>query len=212
MPDFGIGEAAAALGTESAGVFGTEAAASAAAAGAGVTFAAPAVAAPLAAAGSSFFSIGNLLSIAGTGFGALQQLGAGDAASMAGKYNQQVANAAADEAQASSQRTYLARQRQTNLMLSQNRARAAAGGGSVDDPSVETNAESIAGQGEFNSLTDLYNGNAQAARLQQQGAMDNYEGETADYTDNAKALSTVLSGSRSMFSRYASPFDSNMMQ
>lgn len=194
----------AAASTAAAGAAAAAATAGTVAGTIGTAAAAGDIAATGATIGSSLFTTENILALAGTAISGLAQLSAGQQASSAGSYNSTITKQAANNAAAAGEANAVQEDMKTNLLLSRNRAAAAAGGGSASDPSVVNNAEQIAGQGEYNTLTDLYNGTSKEQSLNEQANLEQYEGQSAATTDYIKAGASVLNGASSLYSRYGS--------
>jgi hypothetical protein len=83
---------------------------------------------------------------------------------------------AAGEARATGQRGMFEKQRDTRLLLSRLQARAAASGGSADDPSILALAGQIAQRGEYSALTDMYAGETRALGLEDMAVSDRMTG------------------------------------
>lgn len=94
--------------------------------------------------------------------------------------------------------------RETAYVLSNAQAAAAAGGGSATDPTVTTNMKTIAGEGRYRALTDMYEGQAAAQNDTTQAQMDIYSGDLQASADKTKMYSTILGGGSSLFDKYAS--------
>ena len=107
-------------------------------------------------------------------------------------------------AKASSQRAAINQARDTAYVQSRVKAFAAASGGTSSDPSVVTDLAQIGTQGEYQRLAALYGGDTSAAGASAEGDALRNEGRS-------KAISTVLSGTSSLASKYWSspPPDSN---
>jgi hypothetical protein len=171
--------------------------------GAGADFAA----AQAAAAATGGLSTGNILSIAGTGLGALQQLRAGSAAKSASDYNAAIDNQQANAEAAGGERQAYAQNQQTQLLLSRARAVGAASGASATSPTVISDESQIQNRGDLNAMMDLYNGESRAQSLQEGAALQEYQGEQAESAAPLRALSTIMSGASSLYTRYSpNPF------
>src|SRR6185369_6194236 len=109
----------------------------------------------------------------------------------------------ADQQQAAAEQKMIADNKKTDLVLSNARVEAAAGGGSATDPTVVTNMQTIAGEGKYRALTDMYQGNAAAQSLNNQATAKEYSGNIAADAGRTKATSTILSGASSLFNKYA---------
>jgi hypothetical protein len=98
----------------------------------------------------------------------------------------------ADEAAA--QRSAIQIKRQGQYVMSRAQALAASSGASATDPTVVNLIGGIAGESEYDALTQLYVGGTQAgnARSAAQAAIN--EGNAARSAGNLKAISTIFSG------------------
>jgi hypothetical protein len=168
-----------------------------------------AAAAPAAASGIS--TLGALSTVAGIGgtaaslFGTQQQTRAAQQSATSQAAALQ-AKAAADRVQANTEAGYAQRlalneRRKTDLVLSRQRSLAAAGGGYATDPSTITAAQDIAGQGEYNALSQLAAGQTREAALNYQSDIDLYQagryrqaGAMAPRTGLYTGASTLFSG------------------
>jgi hypothetical protein len=170
--------------------------------------AAATTAAETAAAGSTLsISNGTLLSLAGTGFSALQQMKAGSQAKSAADYNAAVQGQQANAEAAGGERQAFAQNQQTNLLLSRARALGAAGGATATSPSVIADESQIKDRGDLNAMMDLYNGESRAQSLQEGAALQQYQGDQAESAAPLKALSTIMGGASSLYTRYSpNPF------
>ena len=196
---FGLaGEAAAVAGGATAGTAG--------AAGAGA-----------AGAASSAFSIGNALTLAGTGIGALGAIQQGQASSEAAKYN---ASIAAANAQIASQNATFAGEAgtaQVEQASLQNRSRVgaieanqAASGLDVNKGSAVDVRSSAQQLGELNAITvrsnaarQAYGYQTQATNYTAQSQLDKTQAENDLTSSYINAGGTVLGGLGTAASRYA---------
>lgn len=99
--------------------------------------------------------------------------------------------AAGQAAKATAQRVAYNQNRNTQYTQSRLKAYAAASGGASTDPSVVTDMSQIGAQGEYQSLTALYDGNTAANS-------DSYAANASTNEGNARGISTVLSGGSSL--------------
>jgi len=113
----------------------------------------------------------------------------------------------AGQARATSQRQAIQEQRQAGLAQSRGQAVAASSGAGASDPTVETIQDNIAGQGEYNSLAQLYSGEERARGLETDAADARLQGKQAQTSSYFKAGSTILSAGSSLYSKYASASD-----
>lgn len=107
----------------------------------------------------------------------------------------------AGQDRATAQRQGMEEQRQARLANS--RVQALAGGGGADE-SVMNLTANIAGEGEYNALTSLYEGEQSALGREMQGAGLRMEGKAKRRAANWKSASTVMSTASSMFGSYGS--------
>lgn len=158
----------------------------------------------------------SLASIAGTVMSASGQMQSGAAAKAQGAAQQTAANYNASQLdqQATAVRGQTSAQvsdnaRQTQLIQSTVRARAAASGGGATDPSVVTLQSGIAGRGEYNNLALLYSGEEKAQGLNNQANVTRYTGQEQfdaginnQTAANTKAVASIFSGASSLYGKY----------
>jgi hypothetical protein len=198
MADFGIGEGLAALGLGSAAAADTAAttatvAGFAADAGAGVA----ATAIPAATTASvlpSLSTIGTVASVGGTLLSA--KAGADNAAyqEAVDRANAVALTQKANQDAASGEQVAIARQRQTQLALSRGQAVAAASGGGATDPTVLDVEGQVAGQGTYNALSGLYQGQAAARSDTEQAGIDLFKAQNTEAGAPLALGGTILSG------------------
>ncbi len=162
--------------------------------------------ATVAGAGISAFSTimgGNSAADAGYAQAAAQRQQAADnAAALGFKATQE--DQAAQESRAVAQRAALEKGRQTNLVLSNLQANAAASGGGATDPGVAAIAGRIAGRGEYESLTDMYSGENKARGLMDQAAGDRFSAATGTTGANMAADASIAAGNAKQNASYLS--------
>lgn len=90
----------------------------------------------------------------------------------------------------------------TKYALSNAQAAAAAGGGGATDPTVNTVMNTIAGQGKYRSMIDMYNGQSKAQADRSAGTAAMFGGQQAARAGNMKAGSDLFSGGSSLFDKY----------
>lgn len=157
-----------------------------------------------------------VLAISGAAMSVSGNLASGQAAKEQGAAKQIAANysAAALDQQAGQVRAQTSAQvaeqaRQTQLILSSGRARAASSGAGATDPTVVGLEGGVAGRGEYNNLSLLYSGNEKATGMENQANLDRFTGQQ-DYiagkegqqTYDTKAVTSAISGASSMYSKY----------
>lgn len=143
-------------------------------------------------------------------------LQAGQAANFGGQAQQQQENYSADvltqaagQQRAQTSADIADTARSTDLLESTIRARAAASGGGATDPTVINLESGVAGRGEYNVLSELYSGEEKARGLENQAALNRYmgtqyrtAGQLQQQEEQTKALSSLLQGGSSLFSKY----------
>lgn len=153
------------------------------------------------------------LQVAGSAVSAMGTIAGGRAAEQAGMLQQQAMEyrakqeeIAANQSRAEAQRAAFEKQREGRLLLSQLVARAAAGGGGVDDPTTLNLGGNIKGRAEYNVLLEMYKGENRARGLEDSATASRYTGMAALYEGQAKrqaatssALGTIISGAGSVF-------------
>lgn len=173
-----------------------------------VTVAAPAVvgtgatvaaaAAPIASTFSTLSLASMILEGASTLFGAFSKNESGKAQQEMLDYQARQAEVKAGQERASSQRKALAQRKAGDLAESNAIAAAAAGGGSISDPTVMDIVGDIEDESQYRSLTALYEGEDAARGLETQADIKRYEGKVARSTGRSSAIGTLVSGAGSM--------------
>lgn len=92
------------------------------------------------------------------------------------KYNAERQREEAIQEGAASQRRAKEIRRQTNLKVSSAKARAGASGAGATDPTALDIYSDLEGDGEYNALTALYEGNSRASLLRSQANLTEYQG------------------------------------
>lgn len=156
------------------------------------------------------------LTAAGAATSAAGTIAGGRAAADAGARTQQAMEfrakqeeQAAQESRAVAQRSALEARRKGVLLNSKLVARAAAGGGGVDDPTVLNLAGDIAARSEYDALFDMARGENKARGLEDSAMGSRLTGEAALAEGRAKqkaatlsAIGTIIGGAGSMFGQY----------
>lgn len=93
----------------------------------------------------------------------------------------------------------IAQRRRGDYVASQARARIAAGGLTTTGTSAISTIGGIKGQGEYNALTDIYQGEDRANELDFKGQVLKSEGQAAQ----TAGILSALSGGESFYSKYA---------
>lgn len=172
----------------------------------GSAYAAALTANEAAAAGFSSFGFGTALRGVGTILSAANAIGGGYAKKGANDYLATQDIAAANNAASTGQRNAIEQQKLATAQKSRARAVAAAGGVEATSPSIVTNESNIAGQGEYNALSALYEGNTKAQQYSTQATLSKWEGDQSVNQGYIQAGSTILQGASSMYSKYAYPY------
>lgn len=84
----------------------------------------------------------------------------------------------AGQEEAASQRAAKIKRKETELKISSARATAGASGAGAYDPTVLDEIGNIAGAGEFDALTAMYEGKSASSLLRSQAALTEYQGKT----------------------------------
>lgn len=147
---------------------------------------------------------GTVMSASGSAQAGNAAKAAGQAQQVASNYEAQSAEQRAGQIRASSQREAQERRRESNLAASRAQAVGAASG-SVD-PRIEAD---IAGQGEFNALSALYEGEEAARGQETDAVLRRFEGDAAMRAGSVKkkayqtqAVTTLLSGGGTLAQKY----------
>lgn len=164
------------------------------------------------AAASIIDTMGPILSTAAVGAQVAGTIMSASSARQAGEAQQEEANYQATQmrqnannAEATAEEKMVQQNKETEYALSNAKAAAAAGGGSATDPTVTTNMMTIAGQGRFRALTDMYEGDAAAQADKNQAAATQYGGVLAADAGNTKMYTNILSGASSLYNKYGNP-------
>lgn len=141
-------------------------------------------------------------SIGGTALSAYGAKEAGDAQQKEGNFVAAEDTANADEAQAGASAKVAQQTQQTKYAISNAQAAAAAGGGSATDPTVTTNLATIAAQGKYRALTDMYAGNSAAQADLTSAAAARFGGQQAAQAGTTKMYSDLMNGGGSLLQKY----------
>jgi hypothetical protein len=131
--------------------------------------------------------LGGVLSGVGTIFSGIQ-------ANAAAKFEAKQMKAKGDAEFAKSQREGIQHRKEKDLVLSRQRAVAAASGGGASDPSITEIMSKTEQQGEYNAMVDMYNGATARNDLYRSAAVRKKEGKSALFGSFLKAGSTIFSG------------------
>lgn len=116
-----------------------------------------------------------------------------------GKMKKQAAYKAAQQSVAAAQRQALEETRQAKLKASRAVAVAAAGGGSVDDPTVINLLEDIEQEGVYRAGVAMYEGESLAKQQRFQGRMDEFQGEVDYATGKMRMYGGFLKAGASLY-------------
>lgn len=98
---------------------------------------------------------------------------------------------------------------QTAYVTSNATAAAAASGGSATDPTVVSTMKTIAGQGRYRALTDMYNGAVAAAADRNNAIATQYGAAQGAAAAKTRQYSTILSGASALYDKYGTVDDKN---
>lgn len=118
------------------------------------------------------------------------------------KYDAKVKEQQAAEATAVAQRQAEGKRKEANLLISRQRAVAAASGGGTGG-TVSDLMQQAAGAGEYNAQAAMYQGEAQATSLRDQAALNRVGAQNAIQAGNMQAAGAIISGVSAMASRFA---------
>lgn len=138
--------------------------------------------------------IGAITSAVGTIANASAMSAQAGAEQTAANYKADMENRQAMEQRAAAQRSALDQRKKTALVQSRLQADAAASGGGATDPTILKLGSDIAGQGEYNALSEIYSGESRATGLENQGALDRYSGAARASSLQSRSFSTILGG------------------
>ncbi len=140
--------------------------------------------------------------VASTAVSAAGTIASGNAARAAATNQAAQLNQQAGQERAASQRIAIQKRRDATLANSRVQAVSAASGGSATDSTIDNITQNIAGQGEFNALTALYNGEERSRGLEMSASNAMLEGKQAHRSAVFSAGGTILNTASSLFSRY----------
>lgn len=149
-------------------------------------------------------TVATALAITGSVLSGLGQMQAGKAADKNAKFQAAQLEQQAGQERASSQRVAIEERRRAAIAASNARAAAAASGGKATDPTVLNIQGALAGQGEYNALTALFEGEERARGLNLQAAGKKFEGKQAKKAGMIGGMSTIIGGTGSaLMAKYA---------
>ncbi len=149
-----------------------------------------------AASGGGF---GSILGLLGTGLSAAGTIYAGNQAQASANAQAKSMEKKGEQEYAIAQRKARESRREKELVLSRQRAIAAASGGGASDPTVESIMGKTEEKGEYNALLDMYNGAQMRADLYREAGITRAEGQsqkTASYIGAASSIYDGFMGAR----------------
>lgn len=149
-------------------------------------------------------AIAPILTVVSTALSVVGQISQANQAKKSADFEAAQLQEQASEATAASSRRAASDIRMGGLAQSRAQAVAAASGGSATDPTAVNIEQNISGQSEYNALTDLWSGSAEAAGLKTRANAVTASGENAQQAGYFGAFTTALSGAGSMFAKYGS--------
>ena len=162
---------------------------------------------------------GTILGLSGAAQSASAQRQAGASADQAAQFRAAQLEQQAGQERASAQRQSIEARRRSNIAMSRAQALAASSGAGALDPTVINLMSGIAGEGELEANTALYQGEERAIGQEAGASASQYEGAQARRAGEIKAKSTILGGLANAgmsLSRYApgpsptSTYDANV--
>lgn len=137
--------------------------------------------------------------------GAIQQ---GRAADAQAKSQAEQLNARAKQERATAQLAAIEEKRQAERVSSRAKSLIAAGGGDTTDVGSQDILSDIAGEGEYRSLMQLYEGEERAKGSEFQAQSTRAEGKAARQAGLFSAIGTTLSGAASAYDTFGGSFGS----
>jgi hypothetical protein len=145
-----------------------------------------------------------VLSIGGSVLSGLGQMQAGKAANVNAKFQAAQMEQQAGQERATSQRVAIEERRRAAIAGSNAQAAAASSGGGATDPTVLNIQGGLAGQGEYNALTALFEGEEKARGLNLQAASTRMQGKQAKKAGMISGFSTIIGGAgNALMAKYA---------
>jgi hypothetical protein len=139
---------------------------------------------------------------AGVGLNAYGKYRAGESAKDRKKFEAKQMEQTANKVLSASQRESQEIDRQGRLQQSRALAIAASSGGGASDPTVMNLFAELAGETDYRKTVALYEGKEDAASLRLQAEVAREEGDLAKNAGQISAVSTLLSGGASLYSKY----------
>lgn len=149
-------------------------------------------------------TIATIVSIGGSVLSGLGQMQAGKAANVNAKFQAAQMEQQAGQEKATSQRVAIEERRRAAIAGSNAQAAAASSGGGATDPTVLNIMGGLAGQGEYNALTALFEGEEKARGLNLQATSTRMQGKQAKKAGMISGFSTIIGGSgNALMAKYA---------
>lgn len=152
--------------------------------------------------GSAASTIGAVAGIAGTGLSAMSAIQQGKQAQSEANFLAKQQDMKANEERAVGQQRMLQKRKQAELAQSALRARAAASGGDTTDTTIVNLGGDIEEEGEFQALNEFVRGENAARGYQDMAQATRARGAAARAAGPIKAVSTILEGGSSLFTKY----------
>lgn len=139
-------------------------------------------------------TIATVASVGGSVLSGIGQIQAGKAANVSADFQAKQMEQRAGQERASSQRVAIEERRRAAIAGSNAQAAAAASGGGATDPTVLNIQGGIAGQGEYNALSALFEGEEKGRGLELQATSARMEGKQAKRAGMVSGISTIIGG------------------
>lgn len=150
-----------------------------------------------------------MLSAAATAVSALGSIASGNAARGQANYQARQMEQQAGQERATAQRAAIEQRHKAALAGSRAQALAAASGGGASDPTIVGIQSDIAGQGEYNALSALFNGEERARGMETQAQATRFQGQQARkagvmgaFTSVANGAGTIMGSGNSLLNKY----------
>lgn len=143
-----------------------------------------------------------ILALAGAVVGVAGSAMASEASIKAGKRADELNREKAKAVKAEAGEAMLAEREQKERIVSRATALAAAGGGSVSDPTTQKILGNLEGEGQYRELLQLYRGEREAKLLTEQGKALKQEGRDRANAYAAQGIASALQGVSSAYSQY----------
>lgn len=169
----------------------------------GLAAAAGAVGSAVTAVGPVLSTIGTVAGLGGTLLSAKAGVDQANYQAAVDRRNAVVLKQKANESAAAGQRAAITQQRKTQLVQSRARALAADSGTDAASPDILKTESDIAGQGEYNALSAIYEGMARARSDNDQAEIDLFRARETQRAAPLAATGTILAGLGNLADRRA---------